>query len=149
MNSFLGEIVTRSDITFDWQRSPIGFETGLNEDQEYLSDFCSPGRKNGSIAASPTSTPTSTLTSSPTSTPTVTSSPTSTLTSTFTPTPTVTPITGDFDQDRDVDPEDLITLIAGMLDEATGVDLNQDGNLDQSDIFLFSVYWGVGGEDTH
>lgn len=54
----------------NWMKSttPIGFETGLNENQEFLSSFASPGRGVGTGISGPTPTPTETQLPTPTPT---------------------------------------------------------------------------------
>ena len=115
----------------------------------------------GSSADTPTETPTDLFTDTPTDTPTSetpsitpsftpTDSPTSetpSVTPSFTPTeiltstPTNTPVLPDFDQDSDVDGEDLFLLLGGFGGGDMGYDLDGDGKVDATDIFLFSLSW--------
>jgi hypothetical protein len=132
---------------------PIGFETGLNENSEFLSSFASPGRGRSSeprptptVTATPTITPTPTVTATftltatvtPTSsvTPTATESPTPSPTPEVTETPTVTS-TRDYDiapepgGDGSVDPKDLLVVL----------DRLQSASEEAEVLFDFSLQW--------
>ncbi|MCA9424758.1 MAG: lamin tail domain-containing protein, partial [Candidatus Omnitrophica bacterium] len=133
-----GQSIEKQDEEFPWasdlavsynfkaSTSPLGFQTGLNENNEFLTSFASPGRKNGTDPGptrTPTFTLTATITPTPTQTPTVTSTPTETETQTSTPTssPSPTPtlkrnydIAPPPEGDGRVDVKDLLLLLDGM-----------------------------------
>ncbi len=157
--SFDGQSIEKQDEEFPWAEdlavsynfkastAPLGFQTGLNEDGEFLTSFASPGRNNGSdpgptrtptFTQTGTATPTPTLTATPSQTPTSTSTHTPTETPTSTPTPTVTPTEApDYDiappplGDGSINSEDLLLLLEGM-------------KADEEESFLlldFSLFW--------
>ncbi|MCG3198937.1 MAG: hypothetical protein GHCLOJNM_03444 [bacterium] len=123
--------------------TPIGFETGLNEDGEFLSSFASPGRGNGT-APPPTPSPTTTTSSTPTGT--GTNTPTSTVTATFTgihtststPTSTETPtVTAALPSPTGTpSPSETLTVTATRdYDVAPAPD--GDGRIDPKDLLVF------------
>jgi hypothetical protein len=156
-----GESLEKMDELFPWGNdlavsynfapcsSPIGFQTGLNENAEFLSSFATPGRKNASAAppfptATPTTVPTAAETSSPTpistSTPTATAtgtaSPTVAVTNTPIATPTQTP-TKNYDfaptpsGDGDIRSDDLLLFL----------DRVRNGSEEAFYLFDFSRFW--------
>ena len=164
-----GQSIEKQDEEFPWAEdlavsfnfkastSPIGYQTGLNENGEFLTSFASPGRRNGSdpgptrtptFTHTPTITPTPTQTFTPSQTPTFTptetatpshtQTPTATASATQTPTATPTPteptgydIAPAPDGDGRVDPKDLLLLLNGMI---------EDGS-EETVLFDFSLYW--------
>jgi hypothetical protein len=92
----------------------------------------------------PTPTATSTRTVTPLPTATGTNTPTQTETATATPTATPTPLVIDENCDGFLAAEDMLIVLRAWNTEGSlseGLDLNEDGVLDDDDIFILSRFW--------